>query len=61
MIFHRPQTSAGGSSQNTVRILQSLYGKDDVPKFCIYCGGLGDDERGQQLKELVEKSNVDAR
>lgn len=53
--------SAGGSALNTLRILQKLCGRKDGPRLGIYYGGLGIDARGQMLKDLINKANVDAK
>lgn len=53
--------NAGGSAQNSMRILQWLL--DDIfkHKCSIYCGGLGNDLRGTRLESLVRLAGVDAR
>ncbi|XP_011501475.1 PREDICTED: adenosine kinase [Ceratosolen solmsi marchali] len=54
-------TRAGGSAQNTMRILQKLCGDLNSSKMCVYYGGLGDDSRGKTLEKLVQAANIDAR
>lgn len=53
--------SAGGSAQNTVRILQWLCDETFQRRYCIYCGGLGNDLMGTMLESLVKSAGVDAR
>ncbi|XP_053976661.1 adenosine kinase-like [Hylaeus volcanicus] len=53
--------SAGGSAQNSMRILQWLFDDTFKNQYSIYCGGLGNDPRGAMLKNLVRSAGVDAR
>ncbi|XP_012279852.1 adenosine kinase [Orussus abietinus] len=53
--------SAGGSVQNTMRILQWLCAGPTRPAIGIYCGGLGMDFRGSVLENLVRLAGVNAR
>lgn len=59
LTFRPTFMSAGGSALNTVRMLQKLCGKKDGPKMCTFYGGVGIDARGQILKDLIGKANVD--
>ncbi|XP_031840146.1 uncharacterized protein LOC116430324 [Nomia melanderi] len=53
--------SAGGSAQNSMRILQWLFSNTLKNQCSIYCGGLGKDPRGAMLDTLVRSAGVDAR
>ncbi|XP_076639262.1 adenosine kinase isoform X2 [Colletes latitarsis] len=53
--------SAGGSAQNSMRILQWLFDDTFKHQYSIYCGGLGNDPRGAMLENLVRSAGVDAR
>lgn len=53
--------SAGGSSQNSMRILQWLCDETIEKKYTIFCGGLGNDSRKPVLQNLVRSAGVDAR
>ncbi|XP_076179152.1 uncharacterized protein LOC143152669 isoform X3 [Ptiloglossa arizonensis] len=53
--------SAGGSAQNSMRILQWLFDDTFKSQWSIYCGGLGNDPRGAMLENLVRSAGVDAR
>lgn len=54
-------TNPGGSAQNTVRILQWLCDETHESQISIFCGGLGNDQRGSILEKLVRLAGVDAR
>nr|XP_003705832.1 PREDICTED: adenosine kinase [Megachile rotundata]XP_012146744.1 PREDICTED: adenosine kinase [Megachile rotundata]XP_012146745.1 PREDICTED: adenosine kinase [Megachile rotundata] len=56
-----PTISAGGSAQNSMRILEWLCDETFKHRYCIYCGGLGNDSKGTTLKNLVRSAGVDAR
>lgn len=56
-----PTISAGGSAQNSMRILEWLCDETFKNRYCIYCGGLGNDSKGTTLKNLVRSAGVDAR
>ncbi|XP_015609110.1 adenosine kinase isoform X2 [Cephus cinctus] len=53
--------SAGGSAQNTLRILQWLCGGPSSSPVGIYYGGIGKDARGNMLESLVRAAGVDTR
>ncbi|XP_033322449.1 uncharacterized protein LOC117218248 [Megalopta genalis] len=66
MLLHLPpgseiRTSAGGSAQNSMRILQWLFNNTLKSESSIYCGGLGKDSRGTILYTSVQSAGVDAR
>lgn len=50
--------SPGGVSQNTVRIIQGLV---NIPSFCVFFGGCGNDEEGRLLESKVKDSGVNVR
>ncbi|CAL7945129.1 unnamed protein product [Xylocopa violacea] len=53
--------SAGGSAQNSMRILQWLCDETFQNQYCVYHGGLGNDSKGLMLENLVRSAGVDAR
>ncbi|XP_076646912.1 uncharacterized protein LOC143355723 [Halictus rubicundus] len=53
--------SAGGSAQNSMRILQWLFNNTLKKPCSIYCGGLGKDIRGTTIYNSVTLAGVDAR
>ncbi|KAG7204790.1 hypothetical protein KM043_005197 [Ampulex compressa] len=55
------RTNAGGSAQNTMRILQWLCKDSCESQIGIYCGGLGKDANGVFLEKLVRSAGIDAR
>ncbi|OAD62368.1 Adenosine kinase [Eufriesea mexicana] len=55
------RVSAGGSAQNSMRILQWLCDETFKNRYTIYCGGLGNDSRGTMLENLVRTAGVDIR
>ncbi|XP_018339253.1 PREDICTED: adenosine kinase-like isoform X2 [Trachymyrmex septentrionalis] len=54
-------TNPGGSAQNTSRILQWLCDETHESQISIFCGCLGNDQRGSILEKLVRLAGVDAR
>lgn len=54
-------TNPGGSAQNTLRILQWLCDETHESQINIFCGSLGNDQRGSILEKLVRLAGVDAR
>ncbi|XP_034195081.1 uncharacterized protein LOC117611252 [Osmia lignaria lignaria] len=56
-----PTISAGGSAQNTMRILEWLCDETFKKRYGIYSGGLGNDSKGTTLKNLVRSAGVDTR
>ena len=53
--------SAGGSAQNSMRILQWLCDETLQNRYTIYCGGIGNDSGGKMLEILVKSAGVDVR
>lgn len=53
--------SAGGSAQNSMRILQWLCDETLQNRYTIYCGGIGYDSGGKMLEILVKSAGVDVR
>ncbi|XP_011638464.1 adenosine kinase-like [Pogonomyrmex barbatus] len=54
-------TNPGGSAQNTLRILQWLCDETYESQISIFCGSLGNDQRGTILEKLVRLAGVDVR
>ncbi|XP_066590352.1 uncharacterized protein [Prorops nasuta] len=50
--------SSGGAAQNTLRVLQWLCDETHFSRFCIYCGGIGNDSNGTKLNELITASGI---
>lgn len=49
---------AGGSAQNTARVMQWLLSE---PGLIAFVGSIGKDEYGKQLSEMVANDGVDTR
>ncbi|KYM92384.1 Adenosine kinase [Atta colombica] len=54
-------TNPGGSAQNTMRIMQWLCDETHESQISIFCGSLGNDQRGSILEKLVRLARVDTR
>ncbi|XP_012242193.1 adenosine kinase [Bombus impatiens] len=57
----RHRFNAGGSAQNSMRVLQWLCDETHQNQYTIYCGGLGNDSGGKMLEILVRSAGVDVR
>ncbi|XP_076664197.1 adenosine kinase isoform X2 [Andrena cerasifolii] len=55
------KVNAGGSAQNSMRILQWLFKSTFKCPCTMYCGGIGNDLRGVMLENLVRSASVDVR
>ena len=55
------KVNAGGSAQNSMRILQWLFKSTFKGPCTMYCGGIGNDLRGVMLENLVRSASVDVR
>lgn len=53
--------SAGGSAQNTMRILQWLCNETHGFQIGTFYGGLGNDHKGSILEKLVRLAGVDVK